>query len=171
MNLQSNNFIIELAALSVDRFTKTQKQFWEQLSNKFDLSKPIPRNEFSPSDFVPFLPSIFLGDLIVDADGKLIDVINRLSGTKLASVYGNRKNQSLMAGRSEEDMSNQLKAVHERFGILVNKMFTEKTSIYTYTDFVDENKIYINATSFMIPMTNNGTDLNMALGYVEVSYK
>jgi len=171
MNLQSNNFILELATSSVDNFTKTQKQFWDKLSSQFDITQPIPRSKFSPSDFVPFLPTIFLGDLIVDADGKLIDVITRLSGTKLVGVYGERKNQSLMAGTGAKDMSNQLKAVHERFCLLVNKMFIEQAPIYTFTDFVDDNKLYINATTLMIPMTSNNKDINIALAYVEMNYK
>lgn len=168
--MQSNQFILGPASEYKDRFTPSQKAFWDKLFSNSPENQPINRNAFAPMNFVEFLPRIWMADLISDEDGKLHDIEVRLFGTKLAEVYGERTNQRLFTNDSESGLKTEMELTFERTMVMVHEMYDKNTAMYSDVSFLEKKKQHLNATALLFPMCKNSDTVNMLFGYVEHSY-
>lgn len=152
-------------------FTKTQNIFWKRLYGDAALASIVNRTDFNPQAYLEFLPNIWLGDLIIDEDNKLIDLETRLFGTKLAEFYGERTNQKLLDNNNTKSLKNQMRSTHQRTLNAVSEMFERSAPMYSHVEYIEEDKNYVSATGLLFPMCKNSSSINMVLGYVEVSFR
>lgn len=169
MSLLSKNFALAPAESKKDLFSPNQKLFWDRLFENKDTTTPLQRDDFKPEDFTSLLPFIWLGDLIFNEVGALIDVKVRVMGTKVSAIMGEHTNEKLITENNEKSYQANMKESHERFITLINEMYNQKIPIYSSVNYFEEGKEHIHTKGMMIPMCKNGNVVNMVLGYIEMT--
>lgn len=125
------------------------------------------RDDLNPAELAEHLSNIYLHDLIFDQQGLLSGVMVRLFGTDLVDFFGETTGQCM---QREEGGDNEepLPQTNARMFRSMDLMLKERAPVIAVVEQVIIDKPFVQLRSLRIPLSQNGTDIDMVFGHAEL---
>ncbi len=152
-------------------FTKKQEKLWDMFFKDGSAHNPLKKSELVGKKLDDFRPNMWSGRFIYDDDGEICDLEMNQIGEELAKYYGQRKGQHMMNDYNDNSFRTDFPTYHYRFKQLIDEMLDKKLPLLTISHYMDQenNQKDINVIGLLLPVTSDGSKIDMILGYSELS--
>lgn len=167
-DINMSGFKLELVADDLSGLTCDQTAIMKYFNLKTQGKRFASRADINPSEISSYIPYVFLFDVEVDDEGNLIEMKIRLLGTKLAEFYGEQTGKTFIDDKSETSLQKTLPDTQSRLERSVRMVLKHRKPIRSHAQQVSDEKDYVQVKVIMVPLSDNGTDINKIFGYTEL---
>ncbi len=122
------------------------------------------RSDISPHELKPFLPELFIFQLLYGADGKLEDLLVQLMGTTVAGFYGEITGQTVRQGAPS-------RLVTERILAACHRILESGEPVVAEASSLSEEKNHLRVQVLYVPLSEDGKLIDRICGHVHVSLR
>lgn len=128
------------------------------------------REDLDPVELSKYLPNIFLHDLIFDEQGSLCSVLVRLFGTNMVDFFGELTGRS-MHREEGDDIKDTSQQPHARMFRSMDLMLQVRTPVIANVEQISQDRPFARMQSLRIPLSQDGTNIDLVFGHAELILK